>query len=381
MTPSTLAAAVGCSAALAERYAVHLAEACGTFAVNTPDRLAAFLAQIGHESGGLRYTAELWGPTPAQSRYEGRADLGNTEPGDGHRYAGHGLIQTTGRYNHRATTNALRAYGAPDFEADPLALTEPRWAALSAAWYWHSHGCNELADAGEFERITRKINGGLNGQDDRLKRWEKAKVAIAATSETAAVPPAIAPEITPIDGRTHMLPLIPILSALLPTLIDAVPKLGGLFGSGSEVSERNIKAAETVFQVAQTALCATNAQEVAQRVQDDPAAAQIVRKAVEDNWFQLSEAGGGGIEGARKAEAQAVADHWLAWRSPSFMALMLMLPLVYMMAGAVVGLWGTLNLSAEVTASLITGIVTLVIGSAAGFYWGSTTTKNKPGGA
>lgn len=244
LTPELLRRAIGCSASLAERYAAPLSDACRVYGIDTPVRLAAFLAQIGHESGSLRYVREIWGPTPAQLRYEGRTDLGNTEPGDGSRYRGHGLIQTTGRGNHRAVTARLRARGidyCPDFEAEPERLEEPCWAALSAADYWDWRGLNALADAGRFELITRRINGGLNGQADRLVRWERARQALAQESlqpapisQPAAQPllqwASRAPETRPVEsplveGRT-MLPILAaaapsLLSTLAGTLIDA----------------------------------------------------------------------------------------------------------------------------------------------------------------
>ena len=139
--------------------------------------MAKWLAQIAHESGRLVHVRELWGPTPAQRRYEGRVDLGNVRPGDGYRYRGHGLIQVTGRANHAAATVGIRSRvpGAPDFEAQPEALEIPRWAAHSAGWFWQSRGLNQVES---FERITRRINGGLNGYDDRLKLWDGAKRAL-----------------------------------------------------------------------------------------------------------------------------------------------------------------------------------------------------------
>jgi putative chitinase len=151
------------------------------YGIDTPARQAAFLAQIGHESGGLRWVAEIWGPTPAQERYEGRLDLGNTNPGDGTKYRGHGLIQTTGRANHAMVRDRLRERfsDVPDFEEDPMALTEPQWAALSACDYWDMKGLNALADAGKFKAITKAINGGLNGYEDRLARLDAAQTALA----------------------------------------------------------------------------------------------------------------------------------------------------------------------------------------------------------
>ena len=156
-----------------------LNEAMSLYQINTPKRIAAFLAQVGHESARLKYTSEIWGPTKAQRRYEGRKDLGNIYPGDGSRFRGHGLIQTTGRFNHRRVTKRLRErfpkLGVPDFEAEPKKLTLPRWAALSAADYWDMIGGNAMADAGQFKTLTKRINGGYNGLQDRLNLWASMK--------------------------------------------------------------------------------------------------------------------------------------------------------------------------------------------------------------
>ena len=187
MTPELLRAATGCSSLNAALYAEPLSAACERYDINTPARLAMFLAQVGHESGSLRFVREIWGPTPAQLRYEGRADLGNTQPGDGRRYSGHGLIQVTGRFNHAKTRDQLRADGfedAPDFEADTQALELPKWACLSAARFWFARGCNALADAGNFDRTTQVINGGQTGAADRRARWARAKTALAPRSTT-----------------------------------------------------------------------------------------------------------------------------------------------------------------------------------------------------
>ena len=180
-----LAAAIGCQRSRAALFAGPLDVACARYAIDTPIRLAMFLAQIGHESGSLQFVRELWGPTDAQLRYEGRADLGNTLPGDGFRFRGRGLIQTTGRANYRFVRDRLRKGGhrCPDFEQEPELLEEPQWAALSAADYWDMRRINEAADAGDFEMVTRLVNGGLNGLDDRLNRWARAKRVLGARSE------------------------------------------------------------------------------------------------------------------------------------------------------------------------------------------------------
>lgn len=137
--------------------------------IDTPARQAAFLAQIAHESGSLRYVKEI----ASGEAYEGRRDLGNTEPGDGPRYKGRGLIQITGRANYRQCSEAL--FGDAQALLDhPEFLELPENATRSAAWFWASRGLNERADRAEFDRITRVINGGINGMEDRLAHWDRA---------------------------------------------------------------------------------------------------------------------------------------------------------------------------------------------------------------
>lgn len=184
LTTEILQAGTGCNVPRAANWLDPLDAACGIFAIDSPIRLAAFLAQVGHESGRLVYVHELWGPTPAQLRYDGRADLGNTQPGDGKRFLGRGLIQLTGRANAANCRDGLREYlpDVPDFEAAPEQLEVPRWAALSAAWFWQSHGCNAIADSGDFARLTRRINGGLNGFDQRLALYEDARAALGVAA-------------------------------------------------------------------------------------------------------------------------------------------------------------------------------------------------------
>ena len=177
ITLDQLRRGMGITRERADYWDDFLNEAMSLYQINTPKRIAAFLAQVGHESARLKYTSELWGPTAAQRRYEGRKDLGNVYKGDGSRFRGHGLIQTTGRHNHRRVTQRLRArfpnLGVPDFEAEPTKLTLPRWAALSAADYWDMIGGNKMADAGQFKLLTKRINGGYNGLADREKLWKQ----------------------------------------------------------------------------------------------------------------------------------------------------------------------------------------------------------------
>ena len=175
MTPVELANATGARIDRATTFQPIIDRLAPEYGITTQERMAAFLAQVGHESGGLKWLNELWGPTHAQLRYEGRQDLGNTEPGDGYRYHGRGLLQTTGRANYKDLSDALDM----DFVSYPDELSEPEWAVRSAMYFWQSHDCNELADYGLFEKITRTINGGLNGYPERLALWDRAKEALA----------------------------------------------------------------------------------------------------------------------------------------------------------------------------------------------------------
>lgn len=149
--------------------------AMGKYGIVTRLRIAAFIAQVGHESGQLRYVREIWGPTAQQLTYEGRADLGNTIKGDGSKYRGRGLIQVTGRGNYAACGEALGLA----LINQPELLEQPQYAAMSAAWFWSTRGLNTLADQGQFVKITRRINGGLTGQDDRQALYDKALKVLA----------------------------------------------------------------------------------------------------------------------------------------------------------------------------------------------------------
>ena len=182
MTPQQLSASTGAPLVRAQAWLKPIEDAMAAHEINTPQRQAAFLAQIGHESDHLLYTAEIWGPTAAQARYGSRADLGNTRPeaikksggNPGRFYKGRGLIQITGYDNYLRCGNALGL----ELDVNPALLEQKPYAALSAAWFWHSHGLNELADAGEFVKITEIINGGHNGLASREALYVAAKQAM-----------------------------------------------------------------------------------------------------------------------------------------------------------------------------------------------------------
>jgi putative chitinase len=161
-----------------------LTAAIDEFAIGQPARTAAFLAQLAHESGQLRFMEELWGPTPAQRRYEPPATLagklGNTETGDGRRFKGRGPIQITGRANYRRFGDLLGL----DLVGDPARAALPEVAFRIAGLFWSKKGLNELADqvtAEAFREITRRINGGFNGLADRERFYEAAKTALGVT--------------------------------------------------------------------------------------------------------------------------------------------------------------------------------------------------------
>ena len=171
----------------AEKFIVYINDTCDKFSINSPVRQLCFLAQVGHESGSLYFTEEL----ASGAAYEGRKNLGNTQPGDGIRFKGRGLIQITGRTNYKTVGDALGA----DFISNPKLLggknvtlcTEQqlKYAAMSAGWFWDSRNLNAVADEidialpvetganlANFILITKKINGGTNGLPDRLNRYK-----------------------------------------------------------------------------------------------------------------------------------------------------------------------------------------------------------------
>ncbi|AVM76186.1 glycoside hydrolase family 19 protein [Magnetospirillum gryphiswaldense] len=189
------------------RFATQLAEACAEWVIDTPLRQAAFLAQIAHESGqfrvlaeNLNYSAEALlrvfprhfdaGQAATYARqpqrigsrvYANRMGNGDEASGDGWRYRGRGLIQVTGKANYAACGTALGL----DLIAQPDLLEQPGPAAHSAGWFWHRNSLNRPADARDIETITRRINGGLTGLDDRKACYARACAALEVSHEPA----------------------------------------------------------------------------------------------------------------------------------------------------------------------------------------------------
>jgi putative chitinase len=173
------------------------------YQINTPTRQAAFIGQCGHESNNfkvleenLNYSAKgLMSTWPSRfpsleeaAKYErnpekiankvygGRADLGNIEDGDGWRFHGRGVIQLTGRSNYTICGEAL---GQP-FATQPELILEPEWACMSAGWFWNKKGLNSIADNEDWTTITKRINGGTIGLQDRIEKIHKAMDILGA---------------------------------------------------------------------------------------------------------------------------------------------------------------------------------------------------------
>lgn len=184
LTPDTLAAIAGRPVndnmrSIVEGLDTH-GEAAGLI---LPHRLAQYLAQIAHEMGGFQWDREIWGPTAAQKRYDTRTDLGNTPEADGDGYANRGRtgIHITGGTNIAAFRDWCRAEvdpEAPDFLADPDLMNTDPWEGLGPIWYWQSRDLNRYADEGNIEMITRRINGGLNGYQDRLRYFDRTALVL-----------------------------------------------------------------------------------------------------------------------------------------------------------------------------------------------------------
>jgi putative chitinase len=184
-----------------DKWIGPLNDAMGLYEIDTARREAHFLAQIAHESGAFKHLSENlnYSPagllatfpthfTPAEAvayahdaerianrAYADRLGNGDEASGDGWLFRGRGLLQITGRGMYRRVSGGIGV----NVEAAPALLLDPVHAALSAAWFWSRAGCNELADADDFEGITRKINGGLNGLTDRREWLAKAQEALA----------------------------------------------------------------------------------------------------------------------------------------------------------------------------------------------------------
>lgn len=177
ISAAQLAAICAHASARIATFLQPLNDAMARFAINSPRRQAAFLAQCSHESGEFRYLRELASGDAYEPPSDKARDLGNNQPGDGRRFKGGGLIQVTGRSNYSACSAALGL----DLIGHPELIEVPANACMASAWWWQAHGLNELADVNAFGTITKRINGGFTHLDERLAFW------LLALKETGAL--------------------------------------------------------------------------------------------------------------------------------------------------------------------------------------------------
>lgn len=158
-----------------------------------PQRLYIYLGELMHESGTFKYDKEIWGPTAAQKKYEGRKDLGNTQKGDGKKFMGRTAIQITGRANTTKYWKWCQKYAAtlgltvPNFVDNPDLMNTDPWDGAGPIWYWDSGNpqgvsLNQYADPGNVYMVTQRINGGQNGANDRWANIIRAGLVIAGYS-------------------------------------------------------------------------------------------------------------------------------------------------------------------------------------------------------
>lgn len=155
-------------------------------------RASAFLGQLAHESGEFRYMEEIWGPTAQQLRYEPPSTLatklGNTQPGDGKRYKGRGPIQITGRANYKRYGDLLGL----DLVGKPELVASPGVGLSAAGMFWRTNGLNALAELQDYREITRRINGGYNGWEERVRYYELAKKVLGTGFSVSKSTPVVA---------------------------------------------------------------------------------------------------------------------------------------------------------------------------------------------
>ena len=187
ITSQIIAAGTGCTLLRATTWLAPIQVACDKHEINTPLRLAAFLATVGVESGSLQWTAEIWGPTVAQKAYEPpsrkASELGNTQTGDGSKFKGRGLIQVTGRRNYTLATVGLDL----DLLNHPELLEQPDHAAMSAAWYWSNRNLNAPADAGNFLGVSRAVNLGSAASTAMPNGWKERQALYLAAKKSMGI--------------------------------------------------------------------------------------------------------------------------------------------------------------------------------------------------
>ena len=256
----------------------------------------------------------------------------------------------------------------------------------------------------EKSTLLRKLNNSdYRGAADEFGKWVNAGgkamygLVRRRTAERdlfvkaeAAPEPSLAPELTPEptpvaeeyfpwvpppEPQPIKKPMAPILAALLPSLVNLIPELAKIFGSGPK-TERNLEVAQKVANIVVQATSTPNLQGAVEAMQNDPKVQEIARRAIQEQWFGLVEAGGGGIEGARKFNTEVTTPFW---KMPAFWISVLLLPLLYGTVYLV--LTGASDaFSSEVRAAIASAVVTGVLGGLIGFWLGSSYTTSKSRG-
>lgn len=226
-----------CAAAKRADYLPYIQQAMQEFQITSYLREAAFLAQLAHESGELRYMEEI----ASGAAYEGRKDLGNTQPGDGKRYKGRGPIQLTGRANYQKYGDLLGL----DLINNPTIAATPQVGFRIAGQFWQLNGLNPLADQQNFKQITKRINGGYNGLDDRTMYYNRAKQVLNKNDAVDADTPAATP--APFDASVPAAPPAqPIAAGQAPAYPGTVLRQGS---KGAEVQTMQQRLADLGYAI------------------------------------------------------------------------------------------------------------------------------------
>ncbi|MFA7278961.1 MAG: glycoside hydrolase family 104 protein [Sterolibacterium sp.] len=277
----------------------------------------------------------------------------------------------------RTWDGLVKQYGFSDFS--------PQSQDLAAVALIKGRKALDDVIAGRFDAAVQKCNkewaslpGSPYGQPTTTLQKARQLYTDAGGIFASATQPTIAPgaksALSP-DPSSPETPMLPFLAAALPYLFDAVPKLVKSFSDdGVSVPARNEQAVTLAMQIAKTALGASNDQAVVDAIKDDPEAAAIVRNAIDASWAQITDASG--VADARKADVAFVAAGGEVWRSPSFIISIALLPIVYMLVGAVVGLFGQ-PFSDDVRSAIANGVIGLILGGLTGYYFGQTTSRNR----
>lgn len=281
------------------------------------------------------------------------------------------------QFLERTWDGLVRQYGFADFT--PESQDEAAVALIA------ERGALDDIRAGRFETAVRKIAQVWASLPESpygqpTISWQRARAVYEAYGGRYAPGegnPMPAQSAAPVaDSRAaapivESKPMAPILAAILPSLVSAVPELVKSFGSGSEVAQRNSRAAEIIVDAATKATNSVNAQQAVEKIEADPAARTAFQNEIRNRWFELGEAGGGGIAGARKADAEFMQRDGRVWKSPAFIVTSLLLPLVYMVVSAVVFQMGG-EWSSEIRASVVSAVVSGVLFAIVGYWLGSS---------